>query len=74
MPALSSRHAHLVFGVMQSGLTTGVATAVASFTTPDDFLRHWLGAWVAAWLLVLPVVVLAAPALRRLSEQLTGGR
>ena len=62
-----------VFGILQSILTTGVATGIAAypFAGSGSFLRHWLGAWATAFAVLLPVVLLAAPQLRRFAEFLT---
>jgi hypothetical protein len=32
---------------------------------------HWLQSWLASWLLMLPVVIFAAPAIRRLAHAVT---
>jgi hypothetical protein len=73
MIGIPRRHAHFVFGVIQSGLTSALAAAVASFPFFDDgsFLTHWLRAWLLSWLLMLPVVLLAAPIIRKLAHALT---
>jgi len=73
MLRIPRRYGHFVFGVIQSGLTTAIATAIASLPFLDDatFLLHWLGAWVVAWAAMTPVVLLAAPVIRRLVELLT---
>ncbi len=67
------RYSHHVFGIIQSGLTCAVAAAVASVPRMADghFLDHWLQSWSLSWLMMLPVVVLAAPAIRRLVDTLT---
>jgi hypothetical protein len=36
-----------------------------------QFVRHWLASWLIAWIMMLPVVVLAAPAIRSLAVALT---
>ena len=73
MLRIPRRYGHFVFGVIQSGLTTAIATAIASLPFLEDstFLLHWLGAWVVAWAAMTPVVLLAAPVIRRLVEALT---
>jgi hypothetical protein len=38
---------------------------------PGSFLSHWLGAWLLSWLMMVPVVVFAAPGIRRLANFLT---
>ena len=73
MLGLPGRYSHFVFGALQSGLTCLIAAAIAS--TPalatHEFLKHWLASFADAWLTMLPVVLLAAPAIRRLSLRLT---
>jgi hypothetical protein len=75
MLPIPRRHAHFVFGVLQSGLTSAIAAGVASapFVSSGGFLAHWLRAWIVSWFLMLPIVVFAAPAIRRLSHLLTRG-
>jgi hypothetical protein len=67
------RHGHFVFGVIQSGLTCLVAAGIASY--PDSgtasFITHWLISWLISWLTMLPLVLLAAPAIRALVNHLT---
>lgn len=73
MPGIPRRHAHYVFGVLQSGLTSAIASAIASLPTESlaAFARHWLPSWLLAWSLMLPIVLFAAPLIRRLSLALT---
>lgn len=68
------RHAHLVFGLVQSCLTTGVASLIASVHWSPFRLAagHWLATWPLSWLIMAPVVILAAPAIRRLVLAITG--
>lgn len=75
MLGIPRRYGHFVFGVIQSGLTCLIASAIASYPWfgTDQFLGHWLLAWLVAWLTMLPVVVLAAPAIRALTDRLTRG-
>lgn len=67
MPGISRKHSHLVFGVLQSGLTCLIASGIASYPS----VSHWLASWIVSWVTMLPVVVLAAPLIRRLSFALT---
>lgn len=55
------RYSHFVYGFIQSGLTCGIAAAIASFPlmASSNFVLHWLQAWLFSWLLMLPVVLLA---------------
>jgi hypothetical protein len=68
------RHSHYVFGVIQSGLTSAIAAAIASRPFLPDallFLVHWLQSWLLAWLLMTPIILFAAPAIRKLSNAIT---
>jgi hypothetical protein len=60
MLGIPRRFSHFVFGIIQSGLTCAVAAAVAShpFLTQGSFV-------------MLPVVVFAAPIIRKLTYVLT---
>jgi len=76
MLGIPRRFGHFVFAVIQSGLTCAVAAAIASspFIADGSFVAHWSRAWLLSWLVMLPVVVLAAPAIRRLADLLTRDR
>lgn len=67
------RHSHFVFGVIQSGLTCSVAAAIASypFVSEGTFFGHWMTSLAIAWLTMLPIVLLAAPLIRKIVEWLT---
>ena len=73
MLGIPRRFSHFVFGVTQSGLTCAVAAAIASypFFSEGAFLRHWLQSWAFAWILMLPVVIFAAPLIRNFVHFLT---
>jgi hypothetical protein len=57
----------------KSGLTSAIAAAIASLPlrTAGQFGMHWLQSWLVSWLLMLPVVIFAAPAIRRLAYIVT---
>jgi hypothetical protein len=61
------RYSHFVFAVLQSGLTCLIAAGIASFPS----ITHWLIAWLISWVVMSPIVLLAAPAIRSLSLALT---
>ncbi|MBY8967207.1 DUF2798 domain-containing protein [Algiphilus sp. NNCM1] len=67
------RYGHLVFGVIQSGMTCLIATGIASVPSIEGgaFLWHWLRSWALAWITMLPFVVLAAPLIQRAVWRLT---
>ncbi|MDA9463961.1 DUF2798 domain-containing protein [Bradyrhizobium sp. CCBAU 53415] len=73
MLGIPRRYAHFVFGIIQSGLTSLVATGIASFPAGSAmiFVRHWMVSWLIAWAAMLPVVLLAAPAIRAFALRLT---
>jgi len=78
MLGIPRRYSHFVFGIIQSGLTSLIAAGIASLPADDVtlFIRHWMESWLIAWAAMLPVVLLAAPAIRALALWLTqeGGR
>jgi Protein of unknown function (DUF2798) len=69
MKKLPSRFSHFVYGGIQSGLTSGVASGIASLNSIEGglFLTRWASAWLISWVLMIPVVLLAAPLIRRLT-------
>ena len=73
MLRIPRRFSHFVFGFIQSGLTCAVAAAIASapFLTAGTFVSHWLQSWLLAWVMILPIVLFAAPAIRSLTHLLT---
>ncbi|MBR0794902.1 DUF2798 domain-containing protein [Bradyrhizobium jicamae] len=66
-------YSHFVFGVVQFGSTSGVASAIASLPlgTTGHFVIHWLQSWLVSWLLMLPIVIFAAPMIQRLVHAVT---
>lgn len=73
MRFIPGRYSHFAFGVIQSGMTSGIAAAIASvpFFAQGRFLANWLGAWALFWLVMLPIVILAAPMIRAVEAVLT---
>ncbi|MBR1152470.1 DUF2798 domain-containing protein [Bradyrhizobium sp. JYMT SZCCT0428] len=73
MLGIPRRYSHFVYGFIQSGLTCAIAAAIASFPLVGSghFVMHWLQAWLFAWILMLPVVLFAAPVIRRLAHAVT---
>ncbi|CAN7381632.1 DUF2798 domain-containing protein [Phenylobacterium sp. LjRoot225] len=73
MFGIPRRFSHFVYGVIQSCLTCAIAAAIASlpFLAAGTFVSHWLQSWLLAWLMMLPIVLFAAPAIRRLTDMLT---
>ena len=73
MLRIPRRYGHFVFAVIQSGMTTAIAAAIASapFLSDSTFMAHWIGSWLIAWAAMTPIVLLAAPVIRRLVHALT---
>lgn len=73
MLGIPRRYSHFVFGIIQSGLTSLIAAGIASLPAASAlvFLRHWMVSWLIAWAAMLPIVLLAAPAIRAVSLRLT---
>jgi FtsH-binding integral membrane protein len=73
MLGIPRRFSHFVYGVIQSGLTCAMAAGIASFPfiATGTFTVHWLQSWLVAWMMMLPIVLFAAPAIRNLTHALT---
>jgi FtsH-binding integral membrane protein len=73
MFGIPRRFSHFVYGVIQSGLTCAIAAGIASFpfVATGAFVNHWLQSWLVAWIMMLPIVLFAAPAIRKLTQILT---
>jgi Protein of unknown function (DUF2798) len=73
MLGIPRRYAHFVFGIIQAGLTSATAAAIASFPfiAESSFMKHWLESSTLSWFLMLPVVLFAAPSIRKLALFLT---
>jgi hypothetical protein len=70
---IPQKYGHYVFGVLQSGVTCAVASAIAVFKTNDGGFQivDWLSAWGLSWVMMLPVVFLFAPLLRKAVAKIT---
>ncbi|KAB2916629.1 MAG: DUF2798 domain-containing protein [Hyphomicrobiaceae bacterium] len=75
MALFPRRYAPFLFSVVQAAVTTGAATAIATHQTTTlgfVFVRYWLSSWGLAWMMMVPVVVAAAPLIHRSVAALTG--
>lgn len=71
---LPRRYAPFAYGVIQAALTTGIATAIASFHTSGgaiEQLEVWLSTWGISWISMLPVVIMISPVIQRTVIMLT---
>jgi hypothetical protein len=50
-----------------------MAAGIASipFIAMGTFAAHWLQSWFVAWIMMLPIVLFAAPVIRNLTHVLT---
>jgi hypothetical protein len=74
MPKLPRAYGPFIFGVIQSGLTTAVATGIATVGALGVnrlALGAWLVTWLISWATMLPIVVAAAPFIQRAVLKLT---
>ncbi|MCP3462906.1 DUF2798 domain-containing protein [Bradyrhizobium sp. CCGUVB23] len=62
-----------MFGVIQSGLTAAIASGVDNlhFVKEGAFILSWLGSWLTSWALMVPVVLFAAPVIRRIVNSMS---
>ena len=46
--AIPRRYSHFLFGLIQSGFTTAIASAIASASLIHDglFVSHWVKSWI----------------------------
>jgi Mn2+/Fe2+ NRAMP family transporter len=70
---IPKRYGYFVFGLIQSGLTSAVAAAIASAPLLGQgmFVTNWLKSWIIAWIIMTPFVLLAAPLINRAVAKLT---
>ncbi|QBY56483.1 DUF2798 domain-containing protein [Cupriavidus oxalaticus] len=73
MSGIPRRYGHLVFGAIQSAISCAITAAIANepFLASGTFISHWLNAYVVSWALILPIVLLVAPSIRRAVNVLT---
>lgn len=69
MIRIPERRAPMVFGVIQAGLTSLIASGIGVHRADGfgpAFAWDWASAWMTAWATMLPVVIFAAPHIQRL--------
>ncbi|SOE54584.1 Protein of unknown function [Burkholderia sp. OK233] len=71
---IPKKYGHFAFGMIQASVTSVVASAIASmqFVAEGTFVSHWVRSSLFSWAVMLPVVVVAAPLIRRLANRITG--
>ena len=56
------------YGVLQAGITTALATAIAVHRQKGlglAFLEDWAASWLLSWIAMLPVVIGISPLIQR---------
>ena len=69
MIRIPEQRAPMVFGIIQAGLTSLVASGIGVYQLMGlgtGFVQSWLVAWLIAWTTMLPVVIFAAPHIQRM--------
>ncbi len=71
---IPSRFEPVAFGFVLSGmmslLVSGISTLRAAGVA-ENFPGLWAGAWLASWAVAFPVVLVVAPAARRIVRRMT---
>jgi len=66
---IPARFAPVAFGFVLSCLMSLLVSGIATFRNAgpiEGFVGLWLGAWLPSWVVAFPVVLVAAPAARRI--------
>lgn len=73
IPKPPRRYAHFLFAIIQSGITSAIASAIAFFRVATDasLIGDWLTSWLAAWATMVPIVLFAAPVIKSIANSLT---
>jgi hypothetical protein len=73
MAKFPKKYSHFLFGIIQSGLTCAVAAGITIAPQWHEMpvFAFWLQSWLIAWMVMVPVVLLAAPLIRRVTLKLT---
>ena len=66
---LPARFVPVLFGFVLSAMMSFLVSGISTFRTAglaDHFVALWLNAWLLSWLIAFPVVLIVAPATRRI--------
>ena len=66
---LSARFVPVLFGFVLSAMMSVLVSGISTLRTAglaDHFVGLWLNAWLVSWLIAFPVVLIVAPATRRI--------
>ena len=73
MRKIPKKYGHYLFGILQSAITCAVASGISTFKAApiEQIVPQWASSWAISWLLMIPVVLFAAPLLRKSVDRLT---
>lgn len=66
---LPARFVPVLFGFVLSAMMSFLVSGISTFRTAglaDQFIVLWFSAWLPSWLIAFPVVLVVAPATRRI--------
>jgi hypothetical protein len=66
---IPKKYDHFVFAIIQSGLTSAVATGIACL--PTRSVGYWAASWLISWVTIAPIVLIAAPWIRQVVQWIT---
>jgi Protein of unknown function (DUF2798) len=69
VPHIPGNYSHFVYGVIQSGITSAVATGITCL--PQSTFRYWAISWLLSWAAMIPVVFCLAPVIRKIVDRIT---
>lgn len=71
---IPARFAPALFGLVLSGLMSLIVSGISTLRAvgwAEGLGAEWMGAWLASWAVAFPVVLVVAPAARRIVGRLT---
>ena len=73
MTGIPNKFSHLLYSGIQSGMTCAIAAGISSmhFYSEGTFINHWTKAYLFSWMVMLPLVLVAAPLIRKIVGMLT---
>jgi len=70
---IPNRFAPALFSLILSGLMSFVVSGISTLRAAGwgpHFIGLWTGAWLTAWVIAFPIVLVVAPAARRVVQRL----
>ena len=61
MIKLSSHGIYIVYGLIQSGITCAISSAVTENSDDGLNLLSWLHSWFLSWIFMVPIVLFISP-------------